>query len=108
MVRPISSAGVVLALVLSTFFVMVSLGAFTMLCWRVGADLGELPEMPLLSGLFSKRLFWLLIAALALLFARLIDAFMMVGNSAPESNRIFSSADELPAGALDCLMAAPE
>jgi hypothetical protein len=107
-IRPDSGADVVVALLLSALFVMISLCAFTMLCWRVGADLGELPEMPLSIGSFSQRLFWLLIALLALVFAKLIDAFVKSWNSAAGSKKIFSCADELSAVEFDSLVAAHE
>jgi hypothetical protein len=99
---------VVAALLLSTFSVTLSVAAFTMLCWKVGADLGDLPDLPLFHGSFGRRLAWLLLSAGAILFAKLIDACVSGWKSSDGINKSSYSADELPAGTLDCFVVAPE
>jgi hypothetical protein len=74
-IRPASGADAVLALLFSMIFVTLGLASFTAFCWKVASDLDESPAFPLTQGLLSQRSSWLLLAGLAWLFAKLIDAF---------------------------------
>jgi hypothetical protein len=75
-------ADVVLALI-SAIFVTAGLAAFTMLCWRVGSELGALSDFPVMGGYLRQREPWLLIAVAAVLLASLIEAFAAAINRKP-------------------------
>jgi hypothetical protein len=100
--RPASSASVVLALTFSSASVLTALSAFTMLCWKVGSEQGELPAFPVARGFWQQRGSLLLVAILGWLFARLISSFAL----APKVWR--RPADELNAESLRRLVVAPE
>ena len=112
-VRPASGADVALALGLSIACVTLGLVSFTLLCWRVGSDLGTLPEFPALPKFFSHRSTWLFLAILSSLFAKLIDVFVATLETAASLKNKLSpadeiSADELPSTALHRLLPASE
>ena len=75
--RHSSGADVVLALIFSMIFVTLSLVCFSMFCWKAAVGVGEFAEI------------WLFGAIVAILFAKLIDAFAELLKTRP--NR----ADEL-------------
>jgi hypothetical protein len=57
------------------FFVTLGVACFTLFCWSAAADLGMFLAFPVAEGFLSQRATWLLLAALAWLFAKLIDSF---------------------------------
>jgi hypothetical protein len=81
---------------------MTAVSAFTMLCWKVGSEQGELPAFPLGRGFWQQRGSWLLVAVLGWLFARLMSPFAL----APKVWRC--RADELSAESLRRLVVAAE
>jgi hypothetical protein len=83
-------------------FETLAVASFTMLCWRVGSDLRQLPTFPASQGFLSRRESWLLLAVLTWLFAKLIGAFVELFKSLPRE------ADELPTESVRELVAARE
>jgi hypothetical protein len=100
--RSTSGADVALALILNTFFVTLGVVSFTMFCWLVLADLGELRAFPLAQGFLSQREPWLMMAVLSSVFAVLIGSFVELLKSMPQE------ADELRAESLRTFVTASE
>lgn len=112
-IRPASGADVALALLLSMLLVSIllvttGLAAFTMLCWKVGSDLGALPLFPSFQGFLKQRESWLLLATLAWLFAKLIDVIAADFSNADRFKERAGHADGAPADGLCPLVVAPE
>jgi hypothetical protein len=107
-VRPSSSADVGLALFLSASCVAIALVFFTILCWRVGSELGALPQFPADQGVLSQRIPLLLLALIGWLFAKLIESFVAGFPTVNTLKDEASTADELPADGLCDLLSASE
>lgn len=74
-IRPATRIDVVLALSLSTIFVIVGLLAFTILFCQMGWDLGSVPRLRFLRNLPNNREAYLVVSGLAFVLARLMGAY---------------------------------